>query len=185
MISPEMPLQLGVLWGLEWGLEGGANEEPLTALAIEHAKPRAKRYALPNIGHPGLRVLVYPSGVRTFVYRFRRGEKEDAQDVTVVLGPSNGPGALTLVQAREAAGDARRQRALVGSRRRYIIGIVTTRESGGILRATTKPFNFAEQVVVLKVVDRILDALLRCIHCVVGCRGPLRLVSACLCLNST
>lgn len=87
-------------------------KKPLTALAIEHAKPRAKRYALPDIGHPGLRVLVYPSGVRTFVYRFRRGEKEDAQDVTVVLGPANGPGALTLVQARKAAGDARRQRAL-------------------------------------------------------------------------
>lgn len=87
-------------------------KKPLTALAIEHAKPRAKRYALPDVGHPGLRVLVYPSGVRTFVYRFRRGEKEDAQDVTVVLGPASGPGALTLVQARDAAGDARRQRAL-------------------------------------------------------------------------
>ncbi|MGY4428945.1 integrase [Bradyrhizobium sp. F1.13.1] len=84
-------------------------KKPLTALAIEHAKPRAKRYALPDIGHPGLRVLVYPSGVRTFVYRFRRGDK---QDVTVVLGPASGPGALTLVQARDAAGDARRQRAL-------------------------------------------------------------------------
>ncbi len=84
-------------------------KRPLTALAIEHAKPRAKRYALPDIGHPGLRVLVYPSGVRTFVYRFRRGDK---QDVTVVLGPASGPGALTLVQAREAAGDARRQRAM-------------------------------------------------------------------------
>ncbi|WP_051462707.1 site-specific integrase [Bradyrhizobium sp. URHA0013] len=84
-------------------------KRPLTALAIEHAKPRAKRYALPDVGHPGLRVLVYPSGVRTFVYRFRRGDK---QDVTVVLGPASGPGALTLVQAREAAGDARRQRAM-------------------------------------------------------------------------
>lgn len=87
-------------------------KKPLTALAIEHAKPRAKRYALPDVGHPGLRVMVYPSGVRTFVYRFRRGEKEDAQDVTVVLGPASGPGALTLAQARDAAGDARRQRAM-------------------------------------------------------------------------
>ncbi|WP_187437401.1 tyrosine-type recombinase/integrase [Bradyrhizobium rifense] len=87
-------------------------KKPLTALAIEHAKPRAKRYALPDVGHPGLRVLVYPSGARTFVYRFRRGEKEDAQDVTVVLGPASGPGALTLAQARDAAGDARRQRAI-------------------------------------------------------------------------
>jgi integrase len=84
-------------------------KKPLTALAIEHAKPRAKRYALPDVGHPGLRVLVYPSGVRTFVYRFRRSDK---QDVTVVLGPASGPGALTLVQARDAAGDARRQRAM-------------------------------------------------------------------------
>ncbi|MBR1128402.1 tyrosine-type recombinase/integrase [Bradyrhizobium iriomotense] len=84
-------------------------KKPLTALAIEHAKPRAKRYALPDVGHPGLRVLVYPSGVRTFVYRFRRGDK---QDVTVVLGPASGPGALTLAQARDAAGDARRQRAM-------------------------------------------------------------------------
>ena len=87
---------------------GERKKRPLTALTIEHAKPRAKRYALPDVGHPGLRVLVYPSGVKSFVYRFRRSNK---QDVTVALGPANGPGALSLVQARDAASDARRQRA--------------------------------------------------------------------------
>lgn len=81
----------------------------LTAKTIENAKPRVKRYALPDVGHPGLRVLVYPSGAKSFTYRFRR---DNGQDMTVVLGPASGPGALTLAQARDAAGEARRQRAM-------------------------------------------------------------------------
>ncbi|MBR0982252.1 integrase arm-type DNA-binding domain-containing protein [Bradyrhizobium diazoefficiens] len=83
--------------------------KPLSAKAIANAEPKAKRYALPDVGHPGLRVLVQPSGAKSFVYRFKR---ENGQDVTITLGPAEGPGALTLAQAREAAGDARRQRAL-------------------------------------------------------------------------
>ncbi|RTL63876.1 MAG: DUF4102 domain-containing protein [Pseudonocardiaceae bacterium] len=80
----------------------------LTAKAVESAKPRAGRYALPDAGHPGLRVLIYPSGVKTFTYRFKR---DNGQDMTIVLGPASGPGAITLVQARDAASEARRQRA--------------------------------------------------------------------------
>lgn len=84
-------------------------KKPLSAKAITNAEPKATRYALPDVGHPGLRVLIQPSGAKSFVYRFKR---DNGQDVTLTLGPAAGPGALTLVQAREAAGDARRQRAL-------------------------------------------------------------------------
>jgi hypothetical protein len=80
----------------------------LSAKVIENAKPEAKRYAIPDVGHPGLRVLVYPSGAKSFTYRFKR---DNGQDMTVVLGPASGPGAITLVQARDAAREARRQRS--------------------------------------------------------------------------
>lgn len=89
-------------------------KKPLSVLEISNAKPEAKRYALPDVGHPGLRVLVYPSGAKSFVYRFRREKqagRKNGQDVTVALGPANGPGALSLVQARDLASEARRQRA--------------------------------------------------------------------------
>ncbi|MCP3386186.1 integrase arm-type DNA-binding domain-containing protein [Bradyrhizobium sp. CCGUVB4N] len=83
-------------------------KKPLTATAIANAKPKTKRYALPDVGHPGLRVLVQTSGAKSFVYRFKR---DNGQDVTLTLGPAAGPGALTLPQARGAASDARRQRS--------------------------------------------------------------------------
>jgi integrase len=87
---------------------GGPMKAALSAKAIENAKPEAKRYAIPDVGHPGLRVLVYPSGAKSFTYRFKR---DNGQDMTVVLGPASGPGAITLVQARDAAREARRQRS--------------------------------------------------------------------------
>lgn len=87
-------------------------KKSLTALEISNAKSREKRYAISDAGHPGLRVLVYPSGEKSFVYRFKRDSEAGKQDVTMVLGPASGQGALTLVKAREAASDARRQRSL-------------------------------------------------------------------------
>lgn len=84
-------------------------KKPLSAATVASAKPRAKRYAIPDVGHPGLRVLIWPSGERSFVYRYKRANR---QDVTVTLGAASGPGALTLQQARDAASAARRQRAM-------------------------------------------------------------------------
>lgn len=84
-------------------------KKPLTAVAIAGAKKQHKRYALPDVGHPGLRVLIYPSGEKSFSFRYKR---EDGQDVTLTLGPAADPGAITLQQARDAASKARRQRAM-------------------------------------------------------------------------
>ena len=81
----------------------------LSADTIKKATPRTKRYAISDVGHPGLRVLIYPTGEKSFVWRYRR---TNGQDVTLVLGPAAGPGALTVPQARDAASEARRQRAL-------------------------------------------------------------------------
>lgn len=84
-------------------------KKPLTALAIANAKKKLMRYALSDVGHPGLRVLIYPSGEKSFSFRYKR---EDGQDVTLTLGHAAGPGAITLQQARDAASKARRQRAM-------------------------------------------------------------------------
>ena len=81
----------------------------LSASAIKEATPKAKRYAISDVGHPGLRVVIYPSGKKSFVWRYKRAS---GQDLALVLGPAAGAGALTVSQARDAAGEARRQRAL-------------------------------------------------------------------------
>lgn len=81
----------------------------LSASVINKATPKAKRYAISDVGHPGLRVVIYPSGEKSFVWRYKR---MNGQDVALVLGPAAGAGSLTVPQARDAAGEARRQRAL-------------------------------------------------------------------------
>ncbi|WP_420132129.1 tyrosine-type recombinase/integrase [Rhodopseudomonas sp.] len=83
--------------------------KPLTAFAIANAKPKPKRYAITDVGHPGLRVLVYPSGEKAFAFRYKR--HDTGRDVSLTLGPAAGSGSITLQQARDAASDARRQRA--------------------------------------------------------------------------
>ncbi|PYF02545.1 site-specific recombinase XerD [Rhodopseudomonas faecalis] len=83
--------------------------KPLSAVAITGAKPKPKRYAITDVGHPGLRLLVYPSGEKSFAFRYKR--PDTGRDVTLTLGPAAGPGAITLSQARDLASDARRKRA--------------------------------------------------------------------------
>lgn len=90
--------------------------EPLTHLAIQNAKPKGTRYAITDAGHPGLRVIVYPSGEKAFAFRYARPGAADGRkkDVLMVLGPAAGSGALKLAQAREMASAARRQIVLGG-----------------------------------------------------------------------
>jgi integrase len=57
---------------------------------------------------PGLRLIVQPSGIKTWAFRY---ERSDGTTQRVKLGRAAGPGALTLAQAREAANDANRQRS--------------------------------------------------------------------------
>lgn len=83
--------------------------KPLTAQTIKHAKQRNTRYAITDAGHPGLRVLVYPSGEKAFAFRYKRADT--GKDVTITLGPAAGSGAISLQDARGAASEARRQRA--------------------------------------------------------------------------
>jgi hypothetical protein len=43
----------------------------LTDIAIRQAKPRVERYEIKDASRPGLRVVVFPTGQKSFVYRFR------------------------------------------------------------------------------------------------------------------
>ena len=83
----------------------------LSAKAIEHAPPRATRYEIADSEQPGLRLVVQPSGVKSWVYRY---EREDRKSVKITLGRAGGPGALSLSEARNAANDARRLRSTGG-----------------------------------------------------------------------
>jgi integrase len=70
----------------------------LTDIAIQNLKPRAVRYEVPDAGARGLRVIVQPSGVRSFAVRYRNAAGR-ARKLTL-------PGGITLAAARKLAADA-------------------------------------------------------------------------------
>lgn len=91
----------------------GDNQVPLelTVRAVAAAEKRAQRYEVADSKQPGLRLVVQPSGVKSWAFRY---ERSDGKTQRVVLGRAAGPGALTLAQARIAANDANRQRTTGG-----------------------------------------------------------------------
>jgi integrase len=70
----------------------------LTAIAIEKLKPRPYRYEIGDPGAQGLRVVVQPSGHKSFVLRYRFGGR--AQKLTI------GPTMIGLAAARAEAAKA-------------------------------------------------------------------------------
>ncbi|WP_438275135.1 tyrosine-type recombinase/integrase [Nitrobacter sp.] len=85
--------------------------ERLTAPFVAKATTRASRYEIADSLQPGLRLVVQPSGAKSWAFRY---ERSDGQRVKLTLGRAAGPGALTLQQARDAANDARRLRSTGG-----------------------------------------------------------------------
>lgn len=79
----------------------------LTAPAIARAPARASRYEIADLGQPGLRLVIQPSGAKSWAYRY---ERPDGTRVKITLGAAAGPGALSLAEARLAANDAMRLR---------------------------------------------------------------------------
>jgi integrase len=70
----------------------------LTDLGIQKLKPRAVRYEVPDPGARGLRVIVQPSGRKSYAVRFRNAAGR-ARKLTLPTG-------ITLAAARKLAGDA-------------------------------------------------------------------------------
>ncbi|MGB5182400.1 MAG: Arm DNA-binding domain-containing protein, partial [Xanthobacteraceae bacterium] len=68
----------------------------LTALTVEKLKPRSARYEIPDAGQRGLYVVVFPTGVKSFICRYRFGHRK--RKLTF--------GHLSLAAARKAAADA-------------------------------------------------------------------------------
>jgi integrase len=69
---------------------------PLTALKIERLKPRADRYEIADGGQRGLKLVVFPSGAKSFVVRYRFGGRK--KKLTL--------GQIPLAAARKAAAAA-------------------------------------------------------------------------------
>ena len=82
--------------------------QKLTDKTVTNAEKRPSRYELSDSLQPGLRLVVQPSGAKSYAYRY---ERADGRRVKVTLGPATGRGALTLAEARAAANDAMRARA--------------------------------------------------------------------------
>jgi integrase len=94
----------------------------LTAATVRQTRPGAERQEIADAATPGLRLVVHPSGARSWVMRFRRPDTKSATakltlgtaDVTgqEVEGEPKIGGHLTLAAARRLAAEVNRQRAL-------------------------------------------------------------------------
>src|SRR5262245_27606592 len=71
---------------------------PLTDIAVQKLKPRAVRYEVPDAAARGLRVVVQPSGRKSYAVRYRNGAGR-ARKLTL-------PAGITLAAARKLAADA-------------------------------------------------------------------------------
>jgi integrase len=72
----------------------------LTDVSVRNLKPKAKPYEIPDARARGLRVVVFPSGARSWIVRYRFGGR--TRKLTLQSG-------LTLAAARLAAADAMHQ----------------------------------------------------------------------------
>lgn len=78
---------------------------PLTALAVNNAKPDpTRRVEITDGATPGLRLVIQSSGSKSWAFRYEVA----GRPTKVTFGPASGPGALSLAEAREQAGQARR-----------------------------------------------------------------------------
>jgi integrase len=76
----------------------------LTAIAIEKLKPKSYRYEVGDPGAQGLRVLVTPSGHKSFIVRFRFGgrpRKYTVAPVTVGLKAARAEAAKVILQVAQ------------------------------------------------------------------------------------
>lgn len=71
------------------------------------AAAKASRYEIADSMQPGLRLVVYPSGKKSWAYRY---ERSGGQAVKVTIGPATGSGAISLKDARLEANNAARLR---------------------------------------------------------------------------
>ncbi|WP_281803635.1 tyrosine-type recombinase/integrase [Methylocystis echinoides] len=77
-----------------------ARAAPLTVKEVKALQPRATRYEVRDWAEPGLYIVVYPSGSRSFVWRYSFGNRPKK----LVLGP------VGLAEARRKAREARHLR---------------------------------------------------------------------------
>jgi len=71
----------------------------LTDVSVRSLKPRADRYEIPDAGARGLRVVVWPSGERSYILRYRRPGNKKPAKLTFQRG-------ISLAAARKLAADA-------------------------------------------------------------------------------
>lgn len=77
----------------------------LSAISVAKAKPDPnRRIEISDTGTPGLRLVIQPSGAKSWAFRY----ESNGRSAKVTFGPATGTGALSLAEARDKANEARK-----------------------------------------------------------------------------
>lgn len=77
----------------------------LSAISVAKAKHDPdRRIEISDVGTPGLRLVIQPSGVKSWAFRY----ESNGRSAKVTFGPATGTGALSLAEARNEANEARK-----------------------------------------------------------------------------
>jgi integrase len=101
----------------------------LTAIAIEKLRPKTFRYEVGDPGAQGLRVLVTPSGHKSFVVRYRFGgrpQKLTIGPVLIGLAAARAEAAKAVLQLAQGNDPAAAKRAIKEEQKRAVLAVEDT-----------------------------------------------------------
>jgi integrase len=103
--------------------------KPLTAIGVEKLKPRAYRYEVGDPGARGLRVIVFPSGAKSFVLRYRfagRPQKLTIGPVLIGLAAARAEAAKAVYALSQGRDPAAAKRAIKEEQKRAALAVEDT-----------------------------------------------------------
>ena len=103
--------------------------KPLTAIAIEKLKPRPYRFEIGDPGAQGLRVLVTPTGSKSYVFRYRFGgkpQKLTIGPVLIGLAAARAEAAKAIYEITQGNNPAAAKRAIREERKRAALAVEDT-----------------------------------------------------------
>jgi integrase len=128
--------------------------KPLTAIAIDRLKPRSSRYEVPDAGQRGLLIVVFPSGKKSFIVRYRfAGIKRKLTLGGIGLAPARKAAAAALYEVHEgrdpalASRETKAKAAITSAETvQWLCELYLKREGGQLRSADARKRTFARLI---------------------------------------